>query len=118
MQAHVDSGRNATRGDYVPFVDHSLLNHDCTVTLQLLVCARMCGRTPALKETRRSQKEGASAYRYFEWCSPGGLQPVDETTVMLEVPGAESTGDKKQVVRVESPPYRLCLDTQTPIVDH
>ncbi len=37
---------------------------------------------------------------------------------MLEVPRAESTGNKKHVVRVERLVYNVCFDTQALVIGH
>jgi len=66
---------------------------------------------------RGAQKESASAHRYLQWHGPSSFQPVNKTAVMLEVPGAESTGHKKHVVGIEGLAYRVCLNTKTPIID-
>ncbi len=78
----------------------------------------MCGRASASKETRGSEKESASAYRYLQWRGPSSFQPIEKTAVMLEVPGAEPTGHKKHIVRTEGLSYGISFKLKPAIIDN
>src|SRR5206468_6425672 len=107
---------NATRGNYVPLIDHPVGDNRSTVLFQFLERARMCCRALAPKKACGSEKESASAYLYLKLCGTRSSQPVDKTPVVLEAPGAESPGHKEHVVGTEGLRYGIRFNAKTPII--